>query len=117
MMTTGQANSPFSLDDLCELASMEGDLRGIAAHEQLGIGIQPDEDGFTDNVWAIGFLAENFALKCGGNSPHFTHPSCKTLVDEVVTLARRIDAAAWDYFFKCGLDGARMRMEEERWDC
>ena len=50
MMTTNQANGPFSLDDLCELANLEGDLLVIAAHEQLGIGTQPDEDGFTDNV-------------------------------------------------------------------
>ncbi|MFA3777107.1 hypothetical protein [Yersinia sp. 1652 StPb PI] len=115
MMATNQPNNPFSLDDLCELANLEGDLLVIAAREKLGIGIQPDEDGFTDNVWAIGFLAQDFALKCGGNSPRFTHPSCRALVEEVVTLARSITEGAWDYFFKCGMARAieiEMDMEE-----
>ncbi|HFV9293968.1 TPA: hypothetical protein ACIAIE_003826 [Serratia fonticola] len=113
MMTTNQANSPFSLADLCELANLEGDLLVIAAHEKLGIGIQPDEDNFTDNVWAIGFLAEDFGLKCGGNSHRFTHPSCRVQVEEAVTLARSITEGAWDYFFKCGM--ARAMEIEEGW--
>ncbi|AIN20331.1 hypothetical protein ACIOG3_15885 [Yersinia rochesterensis] len=113
MMTTNEANSPFYLDDLRERANLEGDLLVIAAHEKLGIGIQPDEDGFTNNIYAIGFLAEDFALKCGGNSPRFTHPSCGALVEEVVTLARSITEGAWDYFFKCGM--ARAIEMEEGW--
>lgn len=90
MMTTNQANGPFSLDDLCELANLEGDLRVIAAHEQLDIGTQPDEDGFTDNVWEIANLAQTFARKCGLDPLRYTHPSCKVLFDDVIALGRMV---------------------------
>jgi hypothetical protein len=91
-----------TIDDLCDLANLEGDLRVIAAYEKLGIGTQSDEDNFTDNIWAIGYLAETLAWECGGDSPRYTHPSCKGLFDDVVALGRTICPGAWDYFFSVG---------------
>ncbi|EOZ3193149.1 TPA: hypothetical protein PXJ35_002445 [Yersinia enterocolitica] len=111
MMMTNQANSPFSFDDLCELANLEGDLLVIAAHEKLGIGIQPDEDGFTDNVWAIGHMAQTFARKCGLDSLRNAHPSCKVLFDDVIALGRTVCPGAWDHFFEVGLEESRAILE------
>ncbi len=105
-MTTNQASSPFFLNDLCELANIEGDLLVIAAYEKLDIGTQSDEDNFTNNIWAVGHLAEALALECGGDSPRYTHPSCKGLFDDVVALGRTICPGAWDYFFGVGLEEA-----------
>ncbi|HCI4281150.1 TPA: hypothetical protein NO555_004502 [Klebsiella variicola subsp. variicola] len=102
-MMTDQINSVFSAEDLCELAKLEGDLLVVAAFERLDIGTQPDEDNFTDNQWTIASLARTFAWRCAGDFPHFAHPSCKALFDEVIELARTVCPGAWDYFFKAGL--------------
>lgn len=91
-----------TIDDLCKLASLEGDLLVIAACEKLGIGTQPDEDNFTGNIWAIGHLAKALAWECGGDSSRYTHPACKALFDDVVELGRTICPGAWDYFFSAG---------------
>lgn len=69
-----------------------------------GIGTQPDEDNFTDNQWTIASLARTFARGCAGDLPHYTHPSCKALFDEVIELARTVCPGTWDHFFKVGLD-------------
>lgn len=90
------------IDDLCDLANLEGELLVIAAYEKLDIGTQSDEDNFTDNIWAVGHLAEALAWECGGDSPRYTHPSCKVLFDDVVALGRTICPGAWDYFFSVG---------------
>lgn len=111
MMTTYQTNSTFSLDDLCELANLEGDLRVIAAHEKLGIGIQPDEDGFTDNVWAVAWMAQTLARKCGLDSLRYIHPSCKVLFDDVIVLGRAVCPGAWDHFYEVGLEESRAILE------
>lgn len=95
-----------TIDDLCNLANLEGKLLAIAAYEKLNIGTQPDEDNFTDNIWAIGHLAEALALECGRDSSRFTHPSCQALFDEVVALGRTICPGVWDYFFGVGLEEA-----------
>ncbi|MBC3211033.1 hypothetical protein [Serratia fonticola] len=93
-------------DDLYELANLEGELLVIAAYEKLDIGTQPDEDNFTDNICAVAHLAETLALKCGGGSPRYTHPSCQVLFNEVVALGRTVCPGAWDYFFGVGLEEA-----------
>lgn len=112
MMTTNQTSIPFFLDDLrCELANLEGDLLVIAAYEKLGIGIQPDEDGFTDNIWAVACLAQEFAKQCGLNSLRYTHPSCKVLFDEVMALGITVCPGAWDHFFDVGLEESRAILE------
>ena len=110
-MATLQTNSTFSLNDLCELATLEGDLRVIAAHEQLGIGTLPDEDGFTDNIYAVACLAQAFANKCGLEPLRYTHSSCKVLFDEVIALGRTICPGAWDHFFEVGLEESRAILE------
>lgn len=97
-MITEQGNTLFSLNDLCELAKLEGDLLMIAAYEQLGIGQQLDEDGFTNNIWAIGRLAETFACKYTGDPVRYRHPTCKVLFDDVNALGRTICPGAWDFF-------------------
>jgi hypothetical protein len=111
MLTTNQTNSTFFLDDLCELANLEGDLQVIAAHEKLGIGIQPDEDGFTDNIWAVAWLAQEFAKKCGLEPHRYTHNSCKVLFGDVVALGRTVCPGAWDHFFEVGLEESRAILE------
>lgn len=112
MMTTqDQAGSTFSLDDLCELANLEGELLVIAAHEKLGIGIQLDEDGFTDNIWVVACLAQTFANKCGLDLLRYTHPSCKVLFDDVIALGRTVCPGAWDHFFNVGLEEAKASLE------
>lgn len=88
--------------DLCDLANLEGELLAIAAYEKLDIGTHSDEDNFTNNIWAIGHLAETLAWECGGDSPRYTHPSCKVLFADVVTLGRTICPGAWDYFLIVG---------------
>lgn len=60
-MMTEQTNNAFSVEDLCELAKLEGELLVVAAFERLDIGTQPDEDNFTDNQWTIASLARTFA--------------------------------------------------------
>jgi hypothetical protein len=111
MLTTNQTSSTFFLDDLCELANLEGDLQVIAAHEKLGIGIQPDEDGFTDNIWAVAWLAQEFATKCGLEPHRYTHNSCKVLLGDVVALGRTVCPGAWDHFFEVGLEESRAILE------
>lgn len=103
-MITDQTNSVFSAENLCELAKLEGDLLAVAAFERLDIGTQQDEDNFTDNQWTIASLARTFARGCAGDLPRYAHPSCKTLFDEVIELARAVCPGTWDYFFKIGLD-------------
>ena len=107
MMTTNQANSPFSLDDLCELANLEGDLLVIAAHEKLDIGTQPDEDNFTDNIWAVAHMAQTVARKCGMEPLRYTHPPCKVLFEDVIALGRMVCPGAWDHFYEAGLEESR----------
>lgn len=99
-----QTNNAFSVEDLCELAKLEGDLLIVAAFERLDIGAQRDEDNVTDNQWTIASLARTFAWRCAGDFPHYAHPSCKALFDEVIELARTVCPETWDYFFKVGLD-------------
>ncbi|MFS6933762.1 hypothetical protein [Klebsiella oxytoca] len=111
MMTKEKADTPFSLDDLYELANLEGELLGIAARERLGIDTQPDEDGFTDNIWAVASLAQTFAWECGGDSPRYKHPSCQVLFDDIVALGRSVCPGAWDYFFGVGLKESAARAE------
>ncbi|HHA1945005.1 hypothetical protein I4P16_15220 [Enterobacter hormaechei] len=103
-MMTDQTNNAFSVEDLCELAKLEGDLLAVAAFERLDIGTQPDEDNVTDNQWTIASLARTFAGGCAGDSPRYAHPSCKALFDEVIELARAICPGTWEYLFKIGLD-------------
>ncbi|EAB9926974.1 hypothetical protein ACF5DM_001410 [Salmonella enterica] len=103
-MMTDQTNNVFSVEDLCELAKLEGDLLVVAAFERLDIGTQPDEDNFTDNQWTIASLARTFARGCAGDLPRYAHPSCKVLFDEVIELARTVCPGTWDHFFKIGLD-------------
>lgn len=103
-MMTDQKNRAFSAEDLCELAKLEGDLLVVAAFERLDIGTQPDEDNVTDNQWTLASLARTFAWGCAGDLPHYSHPSCKALFDEVMQLARTVCPGTWDYFFKIGLD-------------
>lgn len=100
-----------TIDDLCNLANLEGELLAIAAYEKLNIGTQPDEDNFTDNIYAVGHMAEMLAGECGGDSPRYTHPSCQVLFDEVVALGRTICPGAWDFFFKAGLEEAAAMAE------
>ncbi|AKG68255.1 hypothetical protein WN53_03430 [Serratia fonticola] len=111
MMTINQTNSTFSLDDLCELANLEGELRAIAAYEKLGIGKQPDEDGFTDNIWTVAWLAQELAKKCGLEPYRYTHNSCKVLFDDIVALGRAVCPGAWDHFFNVGQEEARAILE------
>lgn len=103
-MMTDQTNSVFSVEDLCELAKLEGDLLAVAAFERLDIGTHPDEDDFTDNQWTVASLARTFARGCAGDLPHYTHPSCKALFDEVMELARTVCPGIWENFFKVGQD-------------
>ncbi|HCM1926445.1 TPA: hypothetical protein N3A20_002436 [Salmonella enterica subsp. salamae serovar 39:c:e,n,x] len=103
-MMTDQTNRAFSAEYLCELAKLEGDLLVVAAFERLDIGTQPDEDNVTDNQWMLASLARTFAMGCAGDLPHYSHPSCKALFDEVMELARTVCPGTWDYFFKIGLD-------------
>ena len=103
-MMTNQTNNTFSAEDLCELAKLEGDFLVVAAFERLDIGTQPDEDNFTDNQWTIASLARTFGRGCAGDLPHYAHPSCKALSDEVIELARSVHPGTWDHFFKAGLD-------------
>ncbi|TGB81634.1 hypothetical protein FEK47_22910 [Escherichia sp. E3659] len=90
----------FSIDALCELANLEGELLTVAAYERLGLKMEPDESNVTDNQWQISRLARTFIEGCNGDLSRYKHPSCKAFYDEVIKLARTVCPSVWDFSFQ-----------------
>ncbi|WP_240730959.1 antirestriction protein [Escherichia sp. E4385] len=90
----------FSIDALCELANLEGELLTVAAYERLGLKMEPDESNITDNQWQISRLARTFIEGCNGDLSRYKHPSCKAFYDEVIKLARTVCPGVWDFSFQ-----------------
>lgn len=109
-LTQRFSQMPSSLDRLQLLFRVEGDLMKIAALARLDIGNEPDEDGFSDNLWSMGAIAE--ALGKSVVLDLIPKDIQQRYVPEIVSLGRTICDAGWRYFYQRGLNDGRSTVAE-----
>lgn len=95
-----------------ELAKVEGDLMVISALLRLDIGRDKDEDGFEQYVWDLSAAAKVLADFSVFN---IVPSALRSELDALCNMGRKIDAAAWDFFFQDAVKETKLHAIEASW--
>lgn len=104
--------SPQSLiQDLCDLANLEGDLLAVRALMRLDVGNEKGEgEAYSLNQCGVANVAYRFGFAWYGG--RFGRSSCEPLINALHTLGSAIGPAVWQSCFDEGCNDAEIEQDQ-----